>query len=190
MKSFFALAAVTALAITLPCHAGAAGADAQPEKMPGDEFNEILVKAGDRLYIGGQPTEQGFKDMAAAGVTLVVNLRTDYEMNNRDIVPFDEAALVKSLGMTYVHIPSGGPDTPYSPEMVSEFASAVGATEGKVLLHCTVAWRASHLFTAYLHRYAGLTLNEAVSHGREINLGDFPLEEFLGGTLSVTVSDD
>lgn len=194
MKTLIALALFTALVIPIACHGDPAGLGIlpakTPEKMPGDEFNEILVHAADRLFIGGQPTEQGFKDMAADGVTLVVNLRTHYEMDNRDIVPFDEAALLESLGMRYVHIPSGGPDTPYKPEMVEEFARAVAEAEGNVLLHCTVAWRASHLYTAYLYRHAGLTLNEAVNHGRQINLGDFPLEAFLGGTLSVSASDE
>jgi uncharacterized protein (TIGR01244 family) len=194
MKTLFALGLLTAMIIPIACHGDPAGLGIQPaqmpEKLPGDEFNEILVQAADRLYIGGQPTERGFRDMAADGVTLVVNLRTDYEMDNRDIVPFDEAALLKSLGVRYVHIPSGGPDTPYTPAMVDEFARAVAEAEGKVLMHCTVAWRASHLYTAYLYRHAGLTLNEAVNHGRQINLGDFPLEAFLGGTLSVAVSDE
>ena len=152
-----------------------------------DEFREILVRVGDDLYIAGQPTEQGLRDMAAAGVTTVVNLRTDQEMDNRDVVPFDEAALVDSLDIRYVHVPSGGPDTAYAPDMVAQFDEALRAAKGGVLLHCTVAWRASHLYTAWLYRYGGLTLNEAVEHGRAINLGQLPLEGFLDERLIISV---
>lgn len=159
-----------------------------PVALPADNFREVLVGVGDDLFIAGQPTEQGLKDMAAAGVRTVINLRTHREMDDRQVVPFDEAALAAELGLTYVHIPSGGPETPYTPEMVEHFAETLAASEGKVLLHCTVAWRASHLYTAWLHRHGGLTLPEAVSHGQAINLGHLPLEEFLGERLVFDVA--
>jgi uncharacterized protein (TIGR01244 family) len=155
-----------------------------PQALPADEFNNILVRANEKLFIAGQPTEQGLDDLAAAGVTTVVNLRTEFEMNDRSMVGFDESAYVADLGLRYVHIPSGGPDTPYAAQMVDRFAEAMEEAEGRVLLHCTVAWRASHLYTAYLYRYRGLTLNEAIRHGRAINLGNLPLEGFLGAKLS------
>jgi len=158
-----------------------------PQPLPADQFNEVLVQVGDALYIAGQPTEQGFRDLKAAGVTTVINLRTTFEMDDRNIVPFDESALLASLGLDYVHIPSGGPDTPYSSDMVDSFAAALESADGRVLLHCTVAWRASHLYAAYLHRYAGMSLDDAVRHGRSINLGNLPLEGFLGGELSFQI---
>jgi uncharacterized protein (TIGR01244 family) len=164
-----------------------------PETIASGEFREILVRAGDDLYIAGQPTEQGLKDLAAAGVRTVVNLRTAYEMDDRSVVPFDEAALVQSLGLEYVHIPSGGPDTPYSADMVTRFDMALAKAResgGKVLLHCTVAWRASHLYTAWLHRMGGMPLEDAVRHGRAVNLGSLPLEGFLGSELSFQVRDE
>lgn len=167
--------------------AAAKGAVPMPVVQPTAEFREILVQVGDDLYIAGQPTEQGLRDMAAVGVTTVVNLRTDQEMDNRDVVPFDEAALLESLGIRYVHIPSGGPDTAYAPEMVAQFDDALKSAEGRVLLHCTVAWRASHLYTAWLYRYGGLTLEAAVDHGRAINLSQLPLAGFLGEPLTISV---
>jgi uncharacterized protein (TIGR01244 family) len=182
---------ISALLFLAALPAGAAMAPL-PEAFESSEFREIVARAGDDLYIAGQPTEQGLKDLAAAGVGTVVNLRTAFEMDDRSIVPFDEAALVRSLGLEYVHIPSGGPDTPYSEDMVSRFDQALRDARQnghKVLLHCTVAWRASHLYTAWLHRMGGLSLDEAVRHGRAINLGSLPLEGFLGGELSFQVQD-
>ena len=156
-----------------------------PQALPNDNFRDVLVQAGDRLFIGGQPSEAGLEQMADAGVVTVVNLRTHREMNDRNVVPFDEAAQVSELGLEYVHIPSGGPETPYAPDMVDRFAEVMATTEGKVLLHCTVAWRASHLYVAYLHEHLGLPLSEAVRHGQAINFGTLPLEGFLGTPLSI-----
>jgi len=159
-----------------------------PRTLPADNFREVLVLADDNLYIAGQPTEAGLAQMRDLGVTTVVNLRTRREMDDRSVVPFDEAAEVAELGLNYVHIPAGGPDTPYAPEMLSRFAAALDKAEGKVLLHCTVAWRASHLYTAYLHQYRGLPMREAVRQGRAINFGTLPVEGFLGAPLEFDIA--
>lgn len=158
------------------------------EKLNDEGFREVLVRSGD-LFISGQPSEAGLARLQREGVTTVVNLRTHAEMDDREVVDFDEAAAVEALGMTYVHIPSGGPDSPYSPEMVSRFAEAVAMSDGKVLLHCTVAWRASHLYAAYLNRYQGLNLQDAVATGQSINLGTLPLQGFLGKSLEIVVAE-
>jgi uncharacterized protein (TIGR01244 family) len=169
----------------LPLASAATTGHALPQALANDNFRDVLVQAGDRLFIAGQPTEAGLEQLADAGVVTVVNLRTHREMNDRGVVPFDEAAKVAELDLKYVHIPSGGPETPYAPDMVDRFAEVMATTEGKVLLHCTVAWRASHLYVAYLHEHLGLPLAEAVRHGQAINFGTLPLEGFLGTPLSI-----
>ena len=52
----------------------------------GAEFNNLFRDG--RMYFAGQPTEAGFQEMAEAGVTTVINLRSDTEMTER--VTFDE----------------------------------------------------------------------------------------------------
>src|SRR5262245_48953754 len=52
-----------------------------------------LVAAG--LYRGGQPERAGFEYLKEKGFKTVINLRTEN----------DEEAVVKGLGMNYVHIP-------------------------------------------------------------------------------------
>jgi uncharacterized protein (TIGR01244 family) len=99
-------------------------------------------------------------------------------MDNRKQVPFDEAAVLKELGVNYVHIPLGGPDTPYTPEAVEKFAKAFEGANTKVLLHCTVAWRASHMWAAYLVKHKGVAREEAVKQATAINFGGYP----QGGT--------
>ncbi|MDP6376023.1 MAG: sulfur transferase domain-containing protein [Pseudomonadales bacterium] len=174
-----AVFATFGLAGTAGLHAGEL-----PQKLNADGFGEVLAVSGS-TYIAGQPTKIGLDRMKQAGVTTVVNLRTHMEMNNRDVVPFDEAAYVDELGLEYVHIPLGGPGTPYNPGAVKTFAAAMEKAQGRVLLHCTVAWRASHLWTAYLVRNRGMAIEEAVRHGQAINLGTLPLEQFLDRPLTI-----
>jgi len=152
---------------------------------PAGLFQAKFVSVGDDMFIGGQPTEKALRDLRARGVTTVVNLRMPDEMAR---VGFDEAALAKELGMRYVHIPmSGRPENPYDPKALDTFAAAVASADGKVLLHCTIAWRASHLWGAYLIRERNVPVATALSQARQINLMDDmrmseqqPLEGFLG----------
>jgi uncharacterized protein (TIGR01244 family) len=148
-------------------------------------FQAKFVSVGDDMFIGGQPTEKALRELRAKGVTTVVNLRMPEEMGR---VGFDEAALTKELGMKYVHIPMrGSADYPYGPKQLDAFAAAMAAADGKVLLHCTIAWRASHLWAAYLIRERHVPAAAALTQARMINLMDDhrmgdqqPLEGFLG----------
>jgi uncharacterized protein (TIGR01244 family) len=148
-------------------------------------FQEKFASVGDDMFIGGQPTEKALRDLKAKGVTTIVNLRMPQEMAQ---IGFDEAALVKELGMKYVYIPMRGtPENPYGPKELDTFAAAMAAADGKVLLHCTVAWRASHLWAAYLIRDRNMPVATVLSQTRQINLRDDrpfgdqqPLEGFLG----------
>jgi uncharacterized protein (TIGR01244 family) len=157
---------------------------------PHGQFQEKFASVGDDVFISGQPTEQALRDLKGRGVTTVVNLRSPEEMQKR--VSFDEAALVKSLGMEYVYVPvRGNAEFPYSPAAVKSFAAAMTGAKGKVLLHCTVAWRASHLWAAYLIQYRDVPVAKALDQARTINLMDDmrmdgdrqPVEAFLGRSL-------
>lgn len=149
-------------------------------------FRDRYVKVGDDMFIGGQPTEKALRELKAQGVTTVINLRTPPEMAQ---IGFDEAKTVADLGMKYVYIPMRGNDEfPYSPAELKKFTDAMADAEGKVLLHCTIAWRASHLWGAYLIQQ-GVPTDQALRHARAINLMDDhrmgpgnkqPIELFLG----------
>lgn len=149
-------------------------------------FQAKFVSVGEDVFIGGQPTERALREMKARGVTTVINLRSPEEMAR---VGFDEAALVKELGMTYVYLPMRGTEAlPYSPQGLTDFSAAMRAADGKVLLHCTIAWRASHMWAAYLIQERQVPAATALEHTRLINLMDEhrmdengqPVEMFLG----------
>lgn len=153
-------------------------------------FQDKFARVGDDVLIAGQPTERALRELSKQGVTTVVNLRSPPEMTR---VPFDEAALVKELGMEYVYLPMRGTaELPYSPAAVKAFATAMTRAKGKVLLHCTIAWRASHLWAAYLIQYRNVPVATALEQARMINLMDDhrmdgdkqPVEAFLGRSLS------
>lgn len=193
------LGTVAALALTLAVSASARGQSivgrgktgSVPDPVALDitgMFQEKFASVGDDMFIGGQPTERALRELKARGVTMVVNLRMPEEMAQ---IGFDEAALLKALGIRYVHIPMrGSPENPYGPKQLDQFAEAMNTATGKVLLHCTVAWRASHLWGAYLIRERQMPAAVAVAQARTINLRDDrpfgntqPIEGFLGRTL-------
>jgi uncharacterized protein (TIGR01244 family) len=191
----FAVAAFLILSMSLPAAAqsvigkGKTGAAPDPVNLDiTGLFQAKFASVGTDLFIAGQPTEKALRDLKAKGVTTVINLRMPQEMAQ---VGFDEAALLKELGMNYVHIPMRGtPEHPYGPKQLDEFAAALEAAQGKVLLHCTVAWRASHLWAAYLIRDRGVPVSDALAQTRRINLRDEapfgglqPIEGFLGRSI-------
>ena len=152
-------------------------------------FQDRYAKIGDDLFIGGQPTQKALREMKALGVTTIVNLRSPTEMQR---IGFDEEKLIGELGMKYVYLPvRGDAQFPYTPETLAKFTEALKTAEGKVLLHCTVAWRASHLWGAYLIQ-SGVPAADALHHARAINLmdehrmdasGRQPMELFLGRSV-------
>ena len=195
MTSIIAGYALAAASVILASTAGAqqlVGKTAIAELPPPAAFDTTglflarYVKVGEDVFIGGQPTERALRELKAQGVTTVVNLRMQNEM---DRVGFDEKKLVEELGMTYVHLPSRGGEGEfaYSPATLRRFTETMQSAQGKVLLLCTIAWRASHLWGAYLIE-RGVPTDQALTHARAINLMDdhrmdggvHPMELFLG----------
>src|ERR1051326_7013939 len=149
-----------------------------------------FAKAGDDLWIGGEPSEKGLRDLKAQGVTTGVSLRRATAANRYN---FDEPALVKELGMNFIRIPLAGDSIyPYSPDALKTFTKAMTEANGKVLLHCTIAWRASHMYAAYLIQERHVPVDTALNYARSINLMDDmrmgtgdkqPVEQLLGRSL-------
>jgi hypothetical protein len=58
-----------------------------------------------------------------------------------------------------------------------------------VLLHCTIGWRASCLWVAYLIREQGFALPDALARGEAIAITPDPLEGLLGRPLALQYAD-
>lgn len=149
-----------------------------PQKLDKKGFAEVFAESG-CIYFSGQPDKNSFSDLKDMGVTTVINLRTLREMDDRRSVPFDEKRIVQGLGMDYVHIPVGGSDNPYTKEALEKFKDAFEKAKGRVLLHCSVAYRASHMWAAYLIKYKNYSSEKALEHARAVNFGELPVEGFL-----------
>ncbi len=181
-----ALAAILAIGtanIDISCDRGGDGAKIIfPAKSAKTGYTNGIWDVGP-AFVAGQPTEEALRDLAKEGVRTVVCVRGTEEMSDRGTVPFDEAALLKELGVKYVHIPMGSIDE-YNSSVVKRFAEAMNAADTKILLHCTVAWRASYVWTAYLFKYRGLSLDEAIRNGRGIGLDPDRVGQILGEEVS------
>ena len=126
----------------------------------------------DDVLFAGQPTEEGFKLLAERGVKVIVNLRPDAEMQRA--VDFDEAALVESLGMEYVHIPMT-PST-FSAADVAQFKAVFyrrGTVPGEsftLVIHCRSSNRCGGLWAAFLHDDYGFDESKAIEYGKSAGL--------------------
>ena len=126
-----------------------------------------LSGIGDVLF-AGQPTEEGLSLLAQRGVKVIVNLRPDAEMQRA--VNFDEAALVESLGMEYVHIPMT-PST-FSAADVEQFEAVFdrrGSVWGEPLtmvVHCRSSNRCGGLWAAFVHEKYRFKESKAIEYGK------------------------
>jgi uncharacterized protein (TIGR01244 family) len=132
-----------------------------------------------RVYIAGQPDEVALAELASRGVAVVVNTRTPKEVDDREKAPFDEARVVRDLGLSYVAIPLGGDDHPYEPAAVKRFAEVLSSSDGAVLVHCGLGGRAAYLWLAYLIEHDGVSLDDAMARGEAMMLKPHPLGRLL-----------
>jgi uncharacterized protein (TIGR01244 family) len=147
-----------------------------PEPVEGGKAIGGLYRSGP-IYLAAQPDPDTLSRLARDGVTVVINLRPPEEMES---VSFDEPALVESLGLDYVTIPIGRP--PYAPrlEAVEQLREALASHEGKALIHCSHAIRASRLWAAHLVKDRGLTREQVDAFTQITTGGPARVEQFLG----------
>ena len=154
-----------------------------PKRLSQPGFQAGIFDVGACL-VSGQPSEAAFRKLAQEGVKTVICVRTQPELDDRAQVPFAEAALLKELGVRFVHIPLDS----YTPAAVAKFAEALETAEGRVLLHCTVAWRASYVWMAYLINHRGVSVDEAWEVGMQMNATPDRVVELMDVPISYTKS--
>lgn len=87
-----------------------------------------LTAVDSHLWRGGAPSEEGYRNLAAAGVTTVVDLRAEDGLEA-------DVRLVSELGMRLVRIPIRDGQAPTS-DKVAEFLAATRDAGGTVFVHC------------------------------------------------------
>lgn len=123
----------SSVALVLPALLAATVAVAQPH-FPAERLDLPGVpnagRVDARLLRGGQPSAEGFRALAALGVTRVIDLRQDDRRSET------ERRLVTGLGMEYLAIPMSGWRTP-RPEEVDRFLELLRDDDGgTVFIHC------------------------------------------------------
>jgi len=147
-----------------------------------DGFRDLYL-TGD-YYLGGQPTLETLNWLKRQGVTLIVNVRSDEENKEFTATAFDEGNVVDDLGMVYSSLPLNDRKS-YNPTTLQSFAEIIDRNRGKALIHCLGGGRVMYLWMAYLVKYRGFSIDEAVQVGRQMRFS-FPLEDYLGVRMSMT----
>lgn len=113
------------------------------------------VLAGDML-IGGQPSIDALRHLAGDGYQVILSTRGEGE------VPWDEKAVVDSLGMRFVTIPMPSPVNEITDLQVELFDDVMTGSEGRVVLHCGSGNRASGLWAVWLVEKEGVAPEVAI----------------------------
>lgn len=130
-------------------------------------------KVNDQIITGGQPTEAQLQATAREGFTTVINLATPdprYSLK-------DEAGLVRSLGLTYYHIPVEW-DNPKASDFEAFEHVMQQVAEGKILIHCAANFRVTAFYALYGLKHLGWPgaqadeFRDSIWHG-----SDYPIWE-------------
>ncbi|MFP5319707.1 MAG: fused DSP-PTPase phosphatase/NAD kinase-like protein [Acidimicrobiia bacterium] len=100
-------------------------AKARIHEIPGIDHLEAV---DGKLWRGGAPSNEGYRGLAGAGVTTIVDLRAE-----EGIEP--DLAYARSLGIEVVHIPIRDGQTPTA-DQVEAFMRATERSPGPVFVHC------------------------------------------------------
>ena len=113
-------------------------------------------KVNDLLSLGGQPDEEQLKALSRSGFKVVLNLAT---INPRYSLP-NEAASVRSLGMTYYHVPVewGNPTLGDFESFENVLRQLAGE---KMFIHCASNFRASAFYALYALKHLGWSEEQA-----------------------------
>ena len=144
-----------------------------------DIYNYLFYN--EQLSSSGMPTAEQMKQVAEAGVQVVINL-APHDVPNA--IP-NESELVKSLGMDYINIPVVWRDP--KPEDLIRFMDTMGAhVEKKIHVHCEANYRASSFVMMYRILRLGWKVEDAIQIMEKMwNPEDFPIwKKFLDSQLS------
>lgn len=138
-----------------------------------------FLQLSDRIATSGQPTESQFKEISRAGYEVVINLGltgTDYALE-------DEAGLICSLGMKYVHIPVIWENPTL--ENLDEFTSIMELhQDDKVFVHCAANMRVSVFMALYRILYLGWDQERAMEDMYKIWEPNARWDVFIQQTLN------
>lgn len=127
-----------------------------------------LRAVDEKVWRGDAPSRDGYRGLAAAGVTTVVDLRAERYIRP----PLD---LLRELGVTRVALPIRDGQTP-TREQVERFREVVASSPGLVYVHCGAGvGRTGSMAGAYLVATGEQTPSQALA--RNLSVGPPSLEQ-------------
>ena len=136
------------------------------------------------LTASGQPTEEDLRFAARSGYSRVIFLA----FTNHKRALEQEDAIVKALGMEFVHIPVEW-ESPSLTDFEAFAAAMKVPTPQRTLLHCEVNFRASVFGFLYQVIYEGVPMDEAISLMHAVWIPNEVWEDFIARVLTVNGFD-
>lgn len=127
-----------------------------------DIYNYLRID--EKLATSGQPSVEELAAVAKDGTEVVINIALHDDP--RYSLP-DETGTVKSLGMTYVHIPVKF-DAPTERDLLAFFDAMEKHREKKLLVHCAANKRVTSFLGLYRVLKLGWEVDAAFAPMREI----------------------
>lgn len=118
-----------------------------------------------QLIVSGQPWGDELQSLAKQGVKTVINLRSDYEMED-----YNEQKVVQAAGMKYIHLPISGAND-VNAENAAKLSELIGQQDGIVLVHCSSSNRVGALL-ALAKMQQGESLENALFYGKQAGLSN------------------
>ncbi|MBT6847239.1 MAG: methyltransferase domain-containing protein [Planctomycetaceae bacterium] len=116
------------------------------------------------LFLAGQPSEADFKILKQRKITRVITLRADSE------IEWDEAAVAKAAGISYLKIPIAGLDAMNDDTFDAVRKQLKLGEKAGTLLHCASANRVGAVWLVYRVLDQGVELEEAVQEAKEVGM--------------------
>lgn len=144
-------------------------------------------QVNERLITGGQPSEAQLQSAAAEGFSAVVNLATIDPRSSLE----DEASLVRSLGMTYHHIPVDW-ENPKKSDFAAFETVLQNLTNEKILIHCAANFRVTAFYSLYALKHLGWSEAQADEFRASVWHGSaYPVwEEFIADMKTRIISSN
>ena len=141
-----------------------------------------FLQLNESLSSSGMPTAEQMKEVADAGVNVVINLA----LKTSPKALANEEQVVNSLGMEYIHIPVEW-ERPTRQNLEDFFAAMEAHKNQKVHVHCQANYRATAFITLYRILREGWKPDDAIPMMEAIwNPEDFPIwQRFIEENLSL-----
>jgi len=138
------------------------------------------LKISNTIATSGQPTQEQFQAIKAAGYQVLVNLALPESPNALK----DEKQIVEAQGMQYVNIPVVWENPTL--ENVTEFFSVMEAgADKKVFIHCAANMRVSAFMYLYRRVHQGISDEDAKKDLQKIWIPNEIWQNFIEQVISI-----